>query len=786
MPSFPAGALACLVVALGAPTLAQTAAPESQPPGARTPEGPTPEAQTPRSAAPEPGAAESKPAAAGERVEVRGRGWSDDEQRRFSTSARIVIGREQIEQFGDSSVTEVLRRLPGITLGGPPGRGGPPRMRGLGAGYTQLLIDGQRTPPGFSLDSLTPEQIERIEILRAPTAETGARAIGGTINIITREGFVRRLNDLRAGVGVESGRLSPGFSWTYNNSHERWIYNLSMSAFRSDREDRESAEFRDFRDADDALLSAQRIDNRSTTLRHGLNLTGRLEQRAAMGETILLMPSVFHAQTDTRRDLRFSQLAGSPLAQSQPGFDQGTGANESAFTIGRLNSVIRRNLGQGMRLEFQGGGSSWRSTSEGRREEFDRGGMLLRTAQDDSRIEERSLNLVGKFSRVLDNEHSLVSGAEWSPAWREESRVQSLNGQRVLGEFGDTLKASSQRLAAYVQDEWNISPRWSASAGLRWEGITTRGEALDGETPHNRSSVWTPLFHTVWKPDENARDQIRLSLTRSYKAPTLAALIARPTVDPRFPLDATNKPLSPDRAGNAALRPELATGIDLAFEKYLKEGGSLSLNLFHRQISDYMRSVTRLEPVPWSTVERWVSRMQNVGDAFTQGVELEARFRLDQWIAQAPRSELRSNLSLFRSEVQSVPGPYNRLDEQARLIGNFGVDHRFRSAPLRVGGNLNLVPGYRTRTAYEVSPEGRVGETVVDTGLKRVWDAYALWILSPTVQLRLSGNNLHPIDFLTGRIQRGSTDPRFGDLRQEVLTTNTSFINWRLQLEMKL
>jgi iron complex outermembrane receptor protein len=96
------------------------------------------------------------------------------------------------------------------------------------------------------------------------------------------------------------------------------------------------------------------------------------------------------------------------------------------------------------------------------------------------------------------------------------------------------------------------------------------------------------------------------------------------------------------------------------------------------------------------------------------------------------------------------------------------------------------VPGYRTRTAYEVNPEGRVSETVVDTGLKRVWDAYALWIISPTLQLRLSGNNLHPIEFLTGRIQRGSTDPRFGDLRQEVLTANTSFINWRLQLEMKL
>jgi iron complex outermembrane receptor protein len=82
-------------------------------------------------------------------------------------------------------------------------------MRGLGGGYTQILIDGERAPRGFSLEDLAPEQVERVEIYRAPTAETGARAIGGTINVITREGFTKRLNDLRASVAVENGQLQP-------------------------------------------------------------------------------------------------------------------------------------------------------------------------------------------------------------------------------------------------------------------------------------------------------------------------------------------------------------------------------------------------------------------------------------------------------------------------------------------------------------------------------------------------------------------------------------------------
>ena len=125
-------------------------------------------------------------------VRITGSAGADgDEQRRQSTAAKIIIGREEIDRFGDSDIGEVLKRLPGVTTGGAPGRRGGPRMRGLGGGYTQLLINGEPIPSGFSLESLPPDQVERIEILRAPTAEFGARAIAGTINIVLREALQR-------------------------------------------------------------------------------------------------------------------------------------------------------------------------------------------------------------------------------------------------------------------------------------------------------------------------------------------------------------------------------------------------------------------------------------------------------------------------------------------------------------------------------------------------------------------------------------------------------------------
>ena len=46
----------------------------------------------------------------------------------------------------------LMRRLPGVTQGGRPGRGSDLRMRGMGSGYTQILIDGERVPPGWYFD----------------------------------------------------------------------------------------------------------------------------------------------------------------------------------------------------------------------------------------------------------------------------------------------------------------------------------------------------------------------------------------------------------------------------------------------------------------------------------------------------------------------------------------------------------------------------------------------------------------------------------------------------------
>ncbi len=744
----------------------------------------------PAAAASVPARAASAPAPPTQRVEITGGRESDTEQRRQSTAAKIVIGREEIDKFGDATVGEVLRRLPGVTTPGAPGRGGPPRMRGLGGGFTQLLIDGQRIPPGFSLESLTPEQVERIEILRAPTAETGARAIAGTINIITREGFRRRLNDLRIGFGVENGQVSPGVNWTHNDSAGDLTYNISGSAFRPHR--RNSNQTRtEITDATGVPLEDRSSTSTTTESRTGANLTSRLQWRLGAegsGDLLALTPSIFH--TEAHSQTRFKLVQGRTRA-CDPGevegctpdlYDHGDSSTDSRFTNARLGAQWRQRVGN-VRLELNGGGGLWRAVNDSVRNESGAPGGP-RNYDDRSSSRENSLNFTLKGSGLAGGsetggEHSLVAGLELDTSRRRETKVSFRDNAELLPDFENNLQASVLRLAAFAQDEWAISPAWSAHAGLRWEGITTRGDSGEGERPTNRSSVWTPLLHAVWKPDPKSRDQVRISLTRSYRSPQLGTLIARPSINRLYdtkPTDRANTEFNPDSAGNPNLKPELATGIDVALERYLDAGGVLSANLFHRNISNLMRAQTRQEAVSWSSFPRWVRRQQNIGDATTSGLELEAKFRFDQLVTGALPVELRSNLSVYTSKVKSVPGPDNRLDEQAKATANLGADYRLRGLPLTLGGNVNWVPGYTTRIDED--------QTRAVTS-KQVWDAYVLWTFNPAVALRLLGSNLAARDYATTTVNDslladGTTE------RSSTRSNGPSYVNWQLRLELKL
>jgi len=609
-------------------------------------------------------------------------------------------------------------------------------------------LDGERMPPGFSVDSLTPEQVERIEILRAPTAETGARAIAGTINIVLREGQKANPDDLKLTRSQEHGQGSNHLNWVRNLKTEPLIGTVTLSVT-------------DNRRADDSFTvteSSQNTDrvrqNNSEGHRQAIHANARLQWKGEQGRSLTLMPFVIVSDWRNQSNAQVTTLE-SPFVS-----DSTQSMTRSNFKMGRLNGQWATRLSADDRLEMRFGlGESrydYRMDQTGASGALSGTGQaLLRNGFETQNFVDKTTSLNGKWTRSLDNGHQIVSGLELEQVRRDEK------GNAASLEDGGDLNAKTRRWAAYTQDEFKINNHWSAYGGLRYENILTQG-ALNDVLKRNESAVWTPLLHAVWKPDPQKRDQIRMSLTRSYKTPTLYNLVAR-----YVPSLGENSWTQPDRTGNPDLKPELATGIDVAFERYLDQGGVLSANVFHRKITDLIRYTTAYN----SATQRYISSPANVGDAYTQGIELEAKFRLNQAFTDAWPVDIRSNTSFFRSKVKEIPGPNNRLDQQPGMTANLGADYRLRGLPLTLGGNLNWNPDYFTqRSEQQLSYQG----------VKRVADVYGLWRISGANALRLTVSNLVPRDYLT------SSSFINGSLSETSRSTDRNWRTVQLRLEMKI
>ncbi len=149
-------------------------------------------------------------------------------------AAVTVITGEEIDTRRYPTVDEALRMVPGVEIrrSGSFGKTTSISIRGANPNQVQVLIDGVRvkstTTGQAELSDLSPELIERIEVIRGPQSTLyGADAIGGVVNIITRRGQgpptawttqeVGNRDTLRSTAGIAGSREI--FDYAFGLSH---------------------------------------------------------------------------------------------------------------------------------------------------------------------------------------------------------------------------------------------------------------------------------------------------------------------------------------------------------------------------------------------------------------------------------------------------------------------------------------------------------------------------------------------------------------------------------------
>jgi len=135
-----------------------------------------------------------------------------------------VLDRADIEASGATQVSDLLARLPGVSMVRSGGAGASTgiRIRGAGPGYTVVLVDGIRVddPAGTSVQTdfghMLLDDIDRIEVLRGTqSALYGGSAVAGVINITTRrperDGFSQSMFAEVGSYGTRAAGYTLGF-----------------------------------------------------------------------------------------------------------------------------------------------------------------------------------------------------------------------------------------------------------------------------------------------------------------------------------------------------------------------------------------------------------------------------------------------------------------------------------------------------------------------------------------------------------------------------------------------
>lgn len=383
----------------------------------------------------------------------------DVQQREASSATSTVFTRADIERLQPASVSDLLRRVPGVQVTDN-GAGSLTSLyiRGTKSAQSLVLVDGMRIASASSGDSslqyLNVDQIERVEVLRGPrSAVYGADAIGGVVQIFTRRSAGEGLQPfVRMGYGSNaSWRRSAGIS----GGDAQTRFSLAGSLDETDGIDRTGPSYDSDQDHDgyrNKAFSLSLSHSFSDSLEAGVNV---LDQR---GRTEFDNPFGRYDMTT------FESVGQEPY---------------SDFTLSSVSSYLDAQINDlwSSRLEV--------GHSENREESLDklsdeRG--VFNTYRD-------SLNWLNTLA--LSDRHSLLLGADWY-----EDQLNS-----------NTAFAEQQRWnqAAFIQHRYD-GEGFSTEVGMRHD----KNEQFGSENTWS-GALTLPL---------NATNDLVLSYSEGFRAPT--------------------------------------------------------------------------------------------------------------------------------------------------------------------------------------------------------------------------------------------------------------------------
>ncbi|MBL1379502.1 TonB-dependent receptor [Zobellella iuensis] len=605
---------------------------------------------------------------------------------------KVKIHRETFEeQPSGHLVKDVIKRLPGVYTGGAPGEDKDLRLRGLDKDYSRVQFDGVQLPDGgekreLNLDRIPNALVGEVTLLRNPGAEYEADGLAGRVHIERREIPLAPLTEVtlagagRDSLGTDGKQLSISHGQRFNDRiGVQGVLSYIEDPLLKDKEKRSSG----------GLLQEREQEDKPAE-----NLTLMLDGAYFydQGEIHLKPLYIRDGEDKTKLKSKFKDDASLKDAERE------------------LEDKVK--LTKGLGLDHQHKFDA--------RTRLDSALGYYRTTEDKDRIKQkldaelvenltkRELEFEDKTDAFWQGEtrlthdwsgtyrHKLKTGAQVRLRERDRTKTVVKNGVAQAADAKFDYRLEEDYYAAFLQNETHLNERFSLLPGLRLEHVDLSSQDGAGNQGGNSGTDWLPSLSARYRLDE------QLSLHAAY-----SRVLNRPKFDELSPYAQENN----DKfvIGNPELEVAKAHAFDIGLD-YVTGPLFLGANLFQRDIKGVIESRDSGETLDGKPV----FQVQNVGDGYLRGLELEQRWALSSlglsWLAPFT---LTANQSFIKSQLENADGSKASFKDQPDFIGNLILDWHLPAT----GTTASVAAKYVSSIDKGEGDDRIAGETFVDARL---------------------------------------------------------------------
>jgi len=596
--------------------------------------------------------------------------------------AVTVVPRAVIEDQAMESLGDVVRFVPGVTMGQGEGNRDQPVFRGIGS-TGDFFVDGIRDDIPYYRDLYN---IERVEVLKGPNAMIfGRGGSGGVLNRVTRQAQWEDIGEATLRLG----------SWKERRATADFGRPLSDSvAFRVTGVYERSDSYRDWFGLE----------------RYGVNPT--LAWRAGERTTVRL--GYEHFKDERTADRGVPSFGGRPVDVDPSTFFGNPDLSNTWTRVDALDAVVDHDFGNGLKLTNH---ARWAKYEKFYQNVFpgavDASGTMVSIAAYNHRTDRTNFfNQTDLRYRATSGSiaHELLFGAEIGRQTTDNIRFSGdfsgFPGGRLsvpiaspvtfaavpfIRKATDADNRSTANVAAlYVQDQIELSKHWQAIAGLRFDRFEVElDDRRDASSLSNTDHLVSPRVGLIYKPIEPL--SLYASYTVAYQPRSGAQLGS---------LTAANRSLDPEEFRNVEVgaKWDLSSQLSATAAIYRLERTNVAVTDPNDPTRSLLVDGQHAQGVELTLAGRLAPNWRVIGGYAYQDGEYDSTqsstIRKGNRLAQLPRH----SFSLW-----------NRYDFDAKWGAGLGV---IASSALYAGAdNAVTLPGFARVDAalyYEVSRDVRV------------------------------------------------------------------------------